>query len=235
MAQESGSQNKNTGGMVGFLQKHQIWLIVAAIVVLAGGYWLVTRNDDQTSGNTNEQTNNQSTEGQNQNENTQNENQNGGTNGAQTGGNQNQNSGNVTATGTLLVSDNASRGNYMVDSSSGKIYIATKRDFSSLVNKPVTLQAEGTLNSFKFLGFAESKVSTPTPDQGGSNETGDVTATGTLRASDNLDRGNYMVASGNSKIYLQSARDYSAWVNQEVTLTANGTLDSFINAQLIKK
>lgn len=234
MAQETGSQNKNTGGMVGFLQKNQIWVIVAAIVILAGGYWLVTRNDDQTTGNTNEQTNNQSNEGQNEQNNGQNENQNGDTNGAQTG-NQNQNTGNVTATGTLLASDNANRGNYMVDSSSGKIYIATKRDFSSLVNKPVTLQAEGTLNSFKFLGFAESNVSTPAPDQGGTNETGDITATGTLRTSDNLTRGNYVIASGHGKIYLQSSRDYSAWVNQEVILNAEGTLDSFTNALLIKK
>jgi hypothetical protein len=234
MAQETGSQNKNTGGMVGFLQKNQIWVIVVAIVILAGGYWLVTRNDDQTSGNTNEQTNNQSNEGQQEN-NGQNENQNGSTNGAQTGSQNQPTSGNVAATGTLMASDNANRGNYMVDSSSGKIYIATKRDFSSLLNKPVTLQAEGTLNSFKFLGFAESNVSAPEPDQGGTNETGDITATGTLRGSDNLARGNYMVTSGNSKIYLQSVHDYSSWISQEVTLNAEGTLDSFINAKLIKK
>jgi hypothetical protein len=233
MAQESGSQNQNSGGVGGFFQKNQIWLIVAAIVILAGGYYLVTRNDDQGTTNTGDQ--GQQSDGQTQPGNTDsNTNQNGNTNGAQTG-DQGQNSGNVTATGTLRASDNAARGNLMIEGSSGKIYVATKRDFSSLLDKPVTLQAEGTLNSFKFLGFAESNVSAPAPDQGGTNEGSDVAVTGTLRASDNLDRGNYLVDSASGKIYLQTARDYSAWLNQQVELNASGTLDSFTGASLIKK
>lgn len=233
MAQESGSQNKNTGGMGEFFQKNQIWLIVAAIIILAAGYWLVTRNDDQTDDADDDQTSQEQTGQQNQNSTEPTPTPSGNVNGSQTG--QNQSVGNVSATGILKASDNAARGNLMVDSSSGKIYIATKRDFSSLLDKSVTLQAEGTLNSFTFLGFAESNVSTPASDQGGTGEGSDVAVTGTLRASDNLTHGNYLVESGSGKIYLKTSHDYSAWLNQQVELHATGTIDSFSNATLIKK
>jgi ribosome maturation factor RimP len=231
MAQETGSQNKNSG-FVEFLQKNQIWLIVAVIVVLAGGYFLVTRNDDKAPESTNDRNEqgSEQTDGQNPPMTDENENQ----NGTEENGNQGQVSGNVTAKGTLSVSDNADRGNLMIESSSGKIYIATKRDFSALIGKEVSLQAEGTLNSFVFLGLNGETMAPEQPDRGGSNESGNVTFTGTLRGSDNLDRGNYTVSQDGSTVYLQTARDYSAWLDQKVTLTATGTLNSFTSARLTK-
>jgi hypothetical protein len=146
--------------------------------------------------------------------------------------------GNVAATGTLRASDNAARGNYVLESNRGKIYISTSRDFSSQVGKQVTLQADGTLDNFTFLGFADGTVLGNDADAGdvggAADEAGDVSFKGVLRVSDDLPRANYMVVSGDSNVYLKSVRDYSAWVGTEVTLKAVGTLNSFSQATLSK-
>jgi hypothetical protein len=144
-------------------------------------------------------------------------------------------SGNVTATGTLKASDNMTKGNLMVASDKGTIYIRTGRDYTSLQEKKVTLMAEGTLQSFTLLGLKEAGAET-TPTKDTSNDTkGEVNISGKLEKSDNMSKGNYVVASASGKIYLQTARDYSAWVGSEVTLMAKGSLQSFTHATLSKK
>lgn len=161
---------------------------------------------------------------------------------ASQGGNSGQNAeadgqtttGNVTATGKLMASDNAAKGNLMVQSNRGKIYISTKRDFSGMIGKDVTLNAEGTIDSFKFLGFSEAaqKPAEATPPTASTE--GMVHFTGTLGKSDNSAKGNYVITSGTQKVYLQSKRDYSAWEGQQVHLKASGTIQSFTNASLTK-
>lgn len=53
--------------------------------------------------------------------------------------------------GTLLVSDDSKQGNYMVRTSNSIFYIRTSRDFSSLVNKEVTMTAKGTVEMFSLV------------------------------------------------------------------------------------
>jgi hypothetical protein len=159
--------------------------------------------------------------------------------------NQNQNQpqdGILTAQGTLLGSDDLNKGNLMLVSGLQKIYIATKRDFSGLLEKEVTMEANGSLSSFVFLGFKEAgKAAGATTDGeavGGpesAEEVGMVTASGRLEASDDESRGNYLIISGTTKIYLQSVRDYGSLRGSEVELTARGTLQSFTDARLSKK
>jgi hypothetical protein len=126
----------------------------------------------------------------------------------------------------------------MIQSDQGKIYIATKRDFSSLLGTNVTLEASGTINDFVFLGFAESSDS----DKGGERDqtppatkTDNVSFSGQLQTSDNTANGNYQIVSGTTKVYLQTVHDYSAWIGADVDLSATGTLQSFTDATLTKK
>lgn len=232
MAQESGSGRQNK--TIEFLQNNPIYVIVGLLAVLTIVYFIATSGNDNgpvVTTETPEQT------GQNQpSENQPSATPNGQTPTESPNGTQAQTSGNVTATGTLRASDNAARGNLMVESSSGKVYVSTGRDFSSLIGTQVTLNAEGSLNNFVFLGFNDSKVAgTDTTAVGGSNEAGNVAFSGTLRTSDNTDKGNYVIHSGSSHVYLQTVRDYSAWVGQDVVLNATGSLDSFYNAVLTQK
>ena len=217
MDQTSGGQNKN----IQLSKTNQVFLIIAAVVLIGAIIYSVNRDGEDTANqNTNqeasEQLLDQNGQSQEQNQNTQTSNAQGST------------AGNVTANGTLLASDNLSRGNLMVMSNLGKIYVSTARDFSGLLSKQVTLQAQGTINQFTFLGFAES-VGTVA-----GAETAAVNFTGTLNNSDNLTKGNYTVTSGGVNVYLKTAHDYSAWVGSTVHLSANGTLNSFTNARLAK-
>ena len=50
--------------------------------------------------------------------------------------------------GTLRISDNSANGNLMLETENSKIYIQTSRDFSSLVDKKVMVEYEGSLESF---------------------------------------------------------------------------------------
>jgi hypothetical protein len=228
---QNDSENKE-----GFFAQYQIPIIVAVILLVAIIGFAVNRgqNSDQ---NQNDQNNGQASNPQpspapapTPSETPSPTPTPGSANGSNTDGN-------ITAKGVLRTSDNATRGNLMVESASGKIYIATVRDFSSLVGKEVTLNAQGSLNNFAFLGFNEAVAEGP--DVGGSNEgqqpPTDVSFTGTLKVSDNLTRGNYLIQSGNTKVYLKTVRDYSALVDSEVVLTASGTLNSFTNARVVKK
>ncbi len=50
--------------------------------------------------------------------------------------------------GTLKASDNAKKGNLMLETKNQTIYIRTSRDFSSLIGKDVTVTYEGTAANF---------------------------------------------------------------------------------------
>jgi hypothetical protein len=230
MEQASGNKNDNREG---WFRRYQVPLIVAAILVVTGIVIATTSNQNQNGENNQ---NNEQSSDQNQNP-------------PPPAGNQGQNQptpaptsagGDVTARGTLKSSDNPSRGNLMVQTENSKIYVSTSRDFSGLIDQEVTLLASGNINDFVFLGFRESDrtiAGTDTTARGGAgNEmpSGDVNFTGTLKASDNISKGNYIIVSGKTKVYLKSVHDYSAWLNSEVNLTADGTLASFTNARLSK-
>jgi hypothetical protein len=212
----------NGGNSVG---RNMFYVIVAVLAIVFVVY--LATNGQENSDNKNQNTQN-TEEDQNQNGEIVTENQNDGT----VNGGSFQSD--VTATGTLMRSDDLSRGNLMLDSNRGKIYIATARDFGSLVNKQVTLNASGSINKFVFLGFNEGSGNfIDTTARGGAAEdesARNVSFTGTLNHSDNADKGNYMISSANGKIYLQSVHDHSAKVGQTVTLSAQGSLNSFTNA-----
>lgn len=223
----------------GFWQKNSQYIVpIAIIIVLAIVLFATQRGKDDQAGDEaqNEQTN--------QNTNSADNNPNPAPTPAQTptptatGDAVSGTTGNVTAAGTLRISDNASRGNLMVESNRSKIYIATRRNFSSLIGKPVNLVASGSLNSFSFLGFKESGIISgiDTEARGGAAEgSGTVIVSGKLANSDNMAKGNYVINSTSGKIYLKSVHNYSVWVGSDVTLTATGVLNSFSNAKLIKK
>lgn len=225
-------QNSETADT--FFARYQIPIIIAAIILIAGVLYAVNRDKNTNDQKPNDQTSQDSS---------QNPTLNPGTDPGKIDGANTEAptpapaQGNVAAAGTLKVSDNKAKGNYMVDSSKGKIYIATKRDFSSLVDKQVTLNAEGNLNNFKFIGFNES-MGTDTTAMGGNPDQAPATGvsfSGTLKTSDNGSMGNYVIVSGNTKVYLKTAHNYSAWVGTEVKLAATGTLKSFTNATVTKK
>jgi|GEM_PF-2174879 len=232
-------QNKNEG----FFQKNRNYIIAAVIVIVAIILIVSQRKSDD----------NQDTRGDQDTEQTAGDN--GETMDGDKDGDEDKadgesamdsaDAGNVAATGTLKISDNASKGNLMVDSNRGKIYIKTARDFTNLLDKQVTLQADGKLDSFTFLGFKEgaTKVADQTDDKGGSDEAMEskpaddsaVTVSGKLMKSDKEALGNYVVDSSQGKVYLKTAKDYAAWVGSVVTLTAKGNIDSFSGASLSKK
>lgn len=158
--------------------------------------------------------------------------------------------GNLQATGTLRESGNPARGNYMLESNVGNIYVFTSRDYSGQVGRRVTLQADGTYNRFTFLGFTDpssladagnnsdgnntgDNAEVDAGDVGGaSEEVSDVVFNGVLRATDNHVKGNYMIVSGNTKVYYQSARNYNPWIGSQVRLDAVGTINSFTEGVL---
>jgi hypothetical protein len=220
------------------------YLIAGLVVVVVIGYFLFQRKDASNPQTTDDQTNSENTSsaptGSETSQNTNNS-----TNQNQTTTGNSVPAGNVSATGTLVVSDNPGRGNLMLlDSSHGKIYVKTSRDFTAIIGKPVTLSAKGTVGSFVFLGFNPSSggvvagtTTTDTSAMGGGDTqpAGTVNLSGTLAASDNQVKGNYIINSSSGKIYLKSQHDYSAWVGSDVALTATGTINSYTSAVLAKK
>lgn len=224
------------------------YLIAGIVVVLAIGYFVVQKqeakapqtSEDQVSG---ENTNSAQTGG----ETNQNTNSSSGSNSQPAASSEipTENAGNIEATGTVQVSDIPSRGNFMLDSSRGKIYVKTSRDFSDLVGKQANLAAEGNINSFVFLGFIPGAVNgnvagaatTDISDAGGGDTlpTTAVSLSGTLSASDDQTKGNYLINSPSGKIYFKSQHDYTAWQSSAVELTATGTINSFTGAVLNKK
>lgn len=60
-------------------------------------------------------------------------------------------SGSVSFAGKLEKSDNESKGNYMINSDKGKVYVKTGKDFSPWVGQEVNAQATGSLQNFSAL------------------------------------------------------------------------------------
>ncbi|MEO8065530.1 MAG: hypothetical protein ABI643_01580 [Candidatus Doudnabacteria bacterium] len=158
---------------------------------------------------------------------------------------QTDSAGNIAASGVLKTSDNTAKGNLVVDGSKGKIYIHTARDYSTLMDQAVDLRAEGTLQKFTFLGLSKpgdvlgadvgGVPDNEAPSAPTAETEGKVTFTGSLHVSDQQAKGNYMVVSGLTKVYLKTKQDLTALVSRDVTLSASGTLANFTNASLIKK
>jgi|SRR3989344_5560082 len=214
-------QNPSEGQNHGFWQKYKNYLLIAgAIAVLILISFAIRPNDEQENQNQ-EQTNGENTDTIQEGDNNQ-----------ITTPNVTVPTGNVSAKGRLLASDNAARGNLMMDSDQGKIYIATRRVFSDLVGREVTLLADGTIESFTFIGFHETMgdgiaIGGP-PDE----PAGVVRVSGTLQESDDETMGNYLIISGATNIYFKSQWDYSALIGSDVNLTAIGTIESFTGARL---
>lgn len=253
--EQNPSQNQNEG----FFRKNQNYIIAAVIVVLAIILFATSRGDDSANQDGQNDQNQEQTEGGQNNENGE-ENQDEEQSDEQASEDGDameehdamEGEGNVSARGTLRASDDATKGNLMLESDQGKIYVQTSRDFRGFIGKEVTLQAEGALDSFTFLGFKEGVADGGAmEDKGGDNETddkvieekpetgdtdgGEISLSGRLENSDNAERGNYVINSGEGKIYLKTVRDYAAWVGSDVMLTATGTIDNFSGAVLTKK
>ena len=210
----------------GFLQKYWYYLLVGAVVALVIVLIAARRPDSAEEQVEGEQTNTENSEE------------------ARPGDISNgivQTSGNVSATGALRLSDDIRKGNLMIESTRGRIYIQTQRDFYPMLDKEVALQAEGALNSFAFLGLTEVKsesvpAETQTPAVGGVVESSaPVQVSGRLERTDDASRGNYLILAGSLKVYLQSVQDYSGWLGTDVDLAAQGTIQSFTEARLTKK
>lgn len=52
--------------------------------------------------------------------------------------------------------------------------------------------------------------------------------TGTLKASDNSAKGNYLMMVGGHAIYIHTSRDYGALIGQQVNISYQGTTDNFV-------
>ncbi len=156
----------------------------------------------------------------------------------------------VNITGTLRASDNQVKGNLMLNTTSGPVYVRTSRDFSSLMNTEVTLTGTGSAVAFTLDNIAGKNTATTMTDstaKGGDADSammdkkddsateGQVRFSGKLEKSDTLTKGNYMVTNGSTKVYIATSKDYSSWVGGDVNLTAEGTLASFSKAVLEKQ
>ncbi len=58
---------------------------------------------------------------------------------------------------------------------------------------------------------------------------------GTLKTSDNKAKGNLMLQTKDRVVYIKTSRDFSSLIGKEVTVTYNGTLDSFILGSIVAK
>lgn len=230
------------------LLQNRNFLIGGLVVLLVIGYFLIQRQKDANPQTAEDQTSSENTNtngGQSEIDNSQNTNSTSTSNETNPAPSSSAPSGNVSATGTLRPSDKPALGNLMLDSNRGKIYVRTNRDFSSLVGKQTSLDANGTINSFVFLGFGTGSstgtiagATKPTDTAavgGGDTLPAGVRVSGTLVSSDNKSKGDFVINSGSGKIYLKSQHDYAALVGSDVELSANGTINNFTGAVLNKK
>lgn len=231
MEQNAKDKNQNSG----FLKQNMPPILVAAAVIVIGAIIFFSTRDNPAQNNNNQSSNEQNN-GQVAGEDTNKPatNADGSLVSDSTDNSTSNSVGNVNASGTLKASDNAAKGNLVIDSSAGKIYIKTGRDFSSLIGKNVTLQAEGTINKFVFLGFAEATMDAGDVGGGEPTQTADVNFSGILNKN-NSSAGNYTVVSGGTTVYLKTVHDYSSLVGSEVVLKANGSLKEFTGATISKK
>ena len=217
--EQNPTQNQNEG----FLQKYKNYLLIGgviAVIVIVSIVAKTSNPEEQNEDQNQEQIDGENTDTIQEGDNNQ-----------ITTPNDTVPTGNVSAKGRLLVSDNAARGNLMMDSDQGKIYISTRRDFSDWIGKEATLLADGTINSFTFIDFQET-MGDSSAIGGPADEPRAVRVSGKLERSDDQTMGNYLIISGATNIYLKSQWDYSAWIGSNVDLTAVGTIESFTGARL---
>ncbi len=248
-------QNQNQNKTKEFVQKNSNYLIAAVVVVILLVGYFTTRDrtvkDASNNASSTEQTqNNSSEEGDNakvasDNTSMTSDSKKEGDKSAmkEKSADGSMKTGSFTAKGTLQITDNPTKGNLMLASGKSKIYIATSRDFSALVGKESTLLANGTPEAFTFIGFKEAD-SAPVAmvdetAKGGDDSAmmkpengGLVSFSGTLQQTDNPAKGNFLLVSGKTKVYIESKQDYHSWVDKEVTLSATGTLQSFSGVSL---
>lgn len=238
MAQDS-KQNSNES----FVSKNRTPITVAVIIIILLGIYLASRgnnvqegqgdqNNDQKTEQTEQKNNSESKDGQKQEaQKPQTETKPADSTAA---------SDSLIATGTLQPSDNAAKGNVVIQSNRGKIYLRTNRDYTKLYGKTVTMSAKGSITGFTDAIITEgttpatgSVKGATTPTQP-STEANTVTFSGTLAKSDDNAKGNYVITSGKTRVYLQTSKDYTAWTGNTVTLSAKGTLANFTSAKLSK-
>ena len=143
----------------------------------------------------------------------------------------------VTFTGTLMASTNPAKGNYVVDSNRGMVYIQSSRDMSALVGKAVKGSATGSITNFSNVMLTPVDAAPDAmQDKGGSAEMPDMTAkpevtfSGILQESADKSKGTYSITSGNTVVYVMTSKNHADHVGKEVTLTAKGTLQAFHHA-----
>ncbi|MBL8031767.1 MAG: hypothetical protein JNK33_05600 [Candidatus Doudnabacteria bacterium] len=68
-----------------------------------------------------------------------------------------QSAGTFVRQGTLLTSDNPTRGNLMLKTQNSTFYLRTSRDYSSLLGKSVTATGNGTTEQFSLIDIIENK------------------------------------------------------------------------------
>lgn len=278
MVQNLTPQNQNEG----FFQKNQNYIIAGIIVVLLVIYFATQRPKPENTETTNEQTTEQTADTSGETETKENEGETASgeqttkqaeqkpteenktassskTAEEQKAASQSNTSqassqtGDINVSGMLKASNNLSKGNFMLESSSGTYYVSTKRDYSKLVEKEVTLEAEGDVNNFKFLGFKEGKSANnavavapaPAPTtpaapendgKGGVTDAeGMISFSGKLEKSDNAAKGNYYIMSEKGKVYVKTSKDYSGWLGKEVNGSAKGTINSFSGLVVTQK
>ena len=154
----------------------------------------------------------------------------------------------VQLTGTLNHSNKPEIGNWVVESDQGQIFVNSNKDYSELIGKPVNLSASGNINSFTnaIITTANAKVAsdkpsqdTPTIDKNNSTSvnlsSNNFIVNGTLMNSDNQSIGNYVINSDQGNIQFKSVHDYSNLIGKQITLSANGDINSFTNGIVTAK
>ena len=68
-----------------------------------------------------------------------------------------------------------------------------------------------------------------------SSTTGSNVWQGTLKASDNSKKGNLMLVTDKSTIYIYTSRDYSNLIGQQVNVSYEGTLNNFVLGDITPK
>lgn len=78
-----------------------------------------------------------------------------------------------------------------------------------------------------------SQSQTPKPEEP-QNYEGKVLE-GTLKISDNLKKGNLLLDTGKQKIYIFTNRDFSQFLDKQVKVYYEGTLDEFVLGEIVEK
>ncbi len=58
---------------------------------------------------------------------------------------------------------------------------------------------------------------------------------GTLKASDNSSKGNYILSSEGKNLYIKTSRDFNSLVGKEVVVSYKGTPESFVLENIVAK